>query len=91
MSYSSCRAVPIDPTRACQPEIAPQAIVTKSIGQSGCQAFPAAGAAKPRSLTAVRAKVPMTFPPESITPVRGATNIPTAERTIVISMIQKPM
>ena len=53
VSYSSCRAVPTEPTSACQPEIAPQAMVTKSIGQSGCQALPAS-AVKPRSLTAAQ-------------------------------------
>src|SRR6266540_2955850 len=35
VSYSSWRAVPTEPNRACQPEIAPQAIVTNSIGHSG--------------------------------------------------------
>ena len=34
-SFSICRAVPTEPNSACHPEIAPQAIVTKSIGQSG--------------------------------------------------------
>ena len=34
-SVSIWRAVPTDPKSACQPEIAPHAIVTKSIGQSG--------------------------------------------------------
>ena len=34
-SFSICRAVPTAPNRACQPEIAPQAMVTKSMGQSG--------------------------------------------------------
>src|SRR6266511_492671 len=35
VSYSSCRAVPTEPMRECHPEIAPQAIVTNSIGHSG--------------------------------------------------------
>jgi hypothetical protein len=35
VSYSSWRAVPTEPKRACQPEIAPQAIVTNNMGHSG--------------------------------------------------------
>ena len=38
VSFSIWRDVPTEPIRACQPEIAPQAMVTNSIGQSGCSA-----------------------------------------------------
>ncbi|OPY04666.1 MAG: hypothetical protein A4E61_00624 [Syntrophorhabdus sp. PtaB.Bin184] len=34
-SFSSCRAVPELDTMLCQPEIAPQAIVTNMMGQTG--------------------------------------------------------
>ena len=33
VSYSNWRAVPMEPTSACHPEMAPQAMVTNSIGQ----------------------------------------------------------
>src|SRR5438876_10968606 len=35
-SLSICRAVLTEPISACQPEIAPQAIVTNNIGHKGC-------------------------------------------------------
>ena len=35
VSFSSWRAVPEELTRLCQPEIAPQAMVTNRIGHSG--------------------------------------------------------
>jgi len=38
VSFSIWRAVPTEPISACQPEIAPQAMVTNSIGHSGCNA-----------------------------------------------------
>ena len=38
VSFSNCRAVPEVDTRLCQPEMAPQAMVTMSIGHSGPEA-----------------------------------------------------
>ena len=90
VSYSSCRAVPTEPTSACQPEMAPHAMVTKSIGHSGCHAWPASNP-KPRSLTAGSANAPMRLPAMSFVPRSGAAIIPTALSTMVISMTQKPM
>ena len=90
VSYSICRAVPIEPTSACQPEMAPQAIVTKSIGHSGCHAL-AASIANPRSLNAGSANAPMSAPDASFVPRSGATTIPSALSRMVIEVIQKPM
>src|SRR6266540_3760563 len=38
VSYSSCRAVPTEPNRACHPEMAPHAMVTNSMGHKGWMA-----------------------------------------------------
>src|SRR3989304_1808944 len=93
VSYSNCRAVPTDPNSACQPEIAPQAMVTNSIGHSGCQAAPAVNVNPRPVLTASSWNAPIgkTLPATVVVaPVMGARTAPTALSTIVISVIQKP-
>src|SRR5947209_6607902 len=55
VSYSSWRAVPTEPKSACQPEMAPQAIVTNSIGHSGCNAPVAWAGAKPLKASTLKA------------------------------------
>ena len=82
--------MPTEPISACQPEMAPQAMVTKSIGHSGCQETPA-WIVKPRSLIGRQREAPIRLPAASFVPRMGATAIPSADKTIVIDVIQKPM
>ncbi len=86
VSFSIWRAVPTEPISACQPEIAPQAIVTKSIGQSGCRAPEAMTCGgplkpmKPASLKVARSRFK-----------KNARNAPRPPNTMVRAVIQKPM
>ena len=70
--------------------MAPHAMVTKSIGHSGCHATPST-IPNPRSLKAGSANAPMRLPAASFVPRSGATTIPNALRRMVIEVIQKPM
>src|SRR5439155_24993255 len=83
VSYSSWRAVPTEPKRACQPEIAPQAIVTKSIGQSGCSAPPGIVGDTPLNASSLNAA--------TFALVNGARTAPIALTPMTIAVIQKPM
>ena len=82
VSYSSWRAVPTDPNSACQPEIAPQAMVTKSIGQRGWSAPPIAGW-KPLYASILKAA--------TLGAMNGARTAPIALTPIVMTVIQNPM
>ena len=95
VSYSSCRAVPIEPNNACQPEMAPHAIVTNSIGQIGWIAAAAwSGTCNTGiqllntavwNVTALRASA---LPSRPHTP---PTIAPSAESPMVRNVTQKPM
>jgi hypothetical protein len=69
-------------------------MVTKSIGQIGCQDFAASGS-QLNGFEAARANVPVwsTLPSARVVvaPVNGASTAPTALRPIVMSVIQKPI
>ena len=81
-SFSIWRAVPTAPKRACQPEIAPHAIVTKSIGHSGMIPAGPRGGFQPlkagiwKCATSGR--------------TRGASAAPARPKTIDSAVIQKP-
>src|SRR5919108_6454651 len=70
VSYSNWRAVPTEPNSACQPEIAPQAMVTNNTGHSGSQILPASKP-NPRVLTGCNANSPILAPVASVIPVNG--------------------
>ncbi len=95
VSYSSCRAVPIEPNKACQPEIAPQAMVTNSIGQIGwiaAAAWPGTCSTGIQLLNTgvwkVTACIAVALPSRPRIP---PTMAPKAERPIVKNVTQKPM
>src|SRR5574341_1458457 len=82
VSYSNWREVPTEPMSECQPEIAPHAIVTKSMGQSGnicCPTF------TENPLKAALLKF------ATSAAMNGANTAPTEESPMVNSVIQKPM
>src|SRR5512146_1103994 len=83
VSYSSWRAVPTEPNSACQPEMAPQAMVTNSIGHSGCSAPVASDGENPLYASSLNAATSAL--------VNGARIAPIALTTITIVVIQNPM
>src|SRR5574341_448782 len=81
-SLSTWRAVPTAPNSACQPEIAPHAIVTKSIGQSGITpAGPSCGLKPLKAGSTNTATSGLT---------NDATAAPARPRTIASAVIQNP-
>ena len=86
-SLSICRAVLTEPISACQPEIAPQAMVTKSIGHRGWIAPLALSTpvGPPHPTKAGMVKV------ETDGLTKNARNAPSPPTTMVSAVIQKPM
>ena len=79
--------MPIEPNSACQPEMAPQAIVTNSMGHSGC--MPTA-VAPMKPLASCNAKAPAgAVALGSVT--NGAMSAPIALTPMTMAVIQKPM
>src|SRR5207245_7697147 len=87
VSYSIWRHVPTEPISACQPEIAPQAMVTNSIGHKGWMAPLAestlVGPPQPTKAGMVNVET------DGLT--KNARNAPRPPTTMVSAVIQKPM